>query len=52
MMMSGLFALVTAAMSLILAGRPRMAMGVFAVTLVFCVLVFRYHITDPLAISL
>ena len=52
MIMSGLFALVAVTMVLAIADRPRIAVALFAATLVLAAFTLRHHMTDALAISL
>lgn len=50
--MAGLFALAAATMGLMIANRPRIALALFAVTLVLTALTLWHNMTDTLAISL
>jgi hypothetical protein len=52
MEMAGLFALAAVTMGLVVANRPRVALILFAATLVLTGLTLWHHMTDPLAISL
>jgi hypothetical protein len=52
MEMTGLFLLVATTFGLMMANRARVALVVFATTLVLTALTLWHHMTDPLAISL